>query len=92
MKDFYIKIKNKKWFVGFVGSKHLRGSWGECDYPSTRNPKIYVYKNQDKRNLVNTLFHEILHAARPELCEEAVTETADVLEKALNKLGYEIKN
>jgi hypothetical protein len=34
--------------------------------------------------------HEVLHAVRPELSEEAVTETADILERALDRLGYKL--
>jgi Zn-dependent peptidase ImmA (M78 family) len=92
MKDFNIKINKKNWQIRFVNSKGIsRDSWGECDYPNKRYPKIVIYKNQTKRNLVNTLIHEILHAVRPELCEEAITETADIVEKALNKAGYDIE-
>lgn len=91
MKDFRIKINKKNWQVRFVNSKQIsRDSWGECDYPNVKYPKIYIYKNQTKRNVVNTLIHEVLHAVRPELCEEAITQTADVLERALNKMGYRI--
>lgn len=92
MKDFKIKINKKNWQVRFVNSKQIsRHSWGECDYPNVKYPKINIYKNQTKRNVVNTLIHEVLHAVRPELCEEAITETADILERALNKMGYEIR-
>ena len=90
MKDFSLKIGRKNWKVKFVKSKDLGNSWGQCDSPTARNPKIFVYRGSDRRNLVNTLLHEVLHAVRPELSEEAVTETADVLERALNRLGYEI--
>jgi hypothetical protein len=34
--------------------------------------------------------HELLHACRPELSEEAVTETADVIAGVLYKLGARI--
>lgn len=91
MKDFKIKINKKNWQVCFVNSKGIsRNAWGECDYPNVKYPKIYIYKNQTKRNVVNTLIHEVLHAVRPELCEEAITQTADVLERSLNKMGYNI--
>lgn len=91
LKNFSLKIGRKNWKVQFVNSSEIRGTWGQCDSPSVRNPKILVYRNSDRRNLVNTLLHEVLHAVRPELSEEAVTETADVLERALNRLGYELK-
>ena len=37
-----------------------------------------------------TAVHELLHACRPELSEEAVTETADVIAGVLFKLGARI--
>lgn len=91
LKDFSLKIGRKNWKVQFVTSREVGNSWGSCDYPNARNPRIQVYRNASRRDLVNTLLHEVLHAVRPELSEEAVTETADVLERALNRLGYELK-
>ena len=91
MKNFTLTIRRKKWKVNFVRSADIRGSWGECDDPSAKSPKISIWKNAPKRALVNTLLHEVLHAVRPELSEEAVDETANVLERALNRVGYEIK-
>jgi hypothetical protein len=88
---FDIHINRKRWRVRFVGSRDLRDSWGECDSPSVRNPQIRIYRNAGKRDLVNTLIHEVLHAVRPELCEEAVDETATVIERALHRLGYRMK-
>lgn len=73
-----------------MNSRDVRDSWGECDWPSQRNPRIRIYRNAKRRDLVNTLIHEVLHAVRPELCEEAVDETATILERALNRLGYRI--
>lgn len=92
MKDFTLKIGKKNWRVKFVNSTEIRGTWGQCDLPSARNPKIFVYNKSNRRTLVNTLLHEVLHAVRPELSEEAVTETADVLERAMNRLGYVLED
>ena len=90
-KDFDLKIGKKLWQVRFVGNDEISSSaWGESDLPNAENPKIFVYRCQTKRNLVNTLLHEVLHAVRPELSEEAVTETADILERALDRLGYKL--
>jgi hypothetical protein len=85
---FNLKVNGKSWLIEFVGSDKIsRGSWGEADWPTTRRPKIYIYANQDEKNLINTTIHEVLHAVRPELSEEAVTETADVVTAALFKMG-----
>jgi len=84
-KDFDLKIGQKTWKVRFVDADEILS-----DTPKAENPKIFVYRCQTKRNLVNTLLHEVLHAVRPEMSKEAVTNTADILESALNKLGYKI--
>jgi hypothetical protein len=91
-KKFNLKVNGKSWLIEFVGSDKIsRGSWGEADWPTTHKPKIYVYANQDEQNLVNTTIHEVLHAVRPELSEEAVTETADVLTAAIFKMGCRLQ-
>lgn len=89
---FNLKVNGKSWLIEFVGSDRIsRGSWGEADWPTTKRPKIFVYANQDEKNLVNTTIHEVLHAVRPELSEEAVTETADVVTAALFKMGCRLQ-
>lgn len=87
MRDFSIHIRGREWRVCFVGTKQLRDSWGEADHPSVRRPRIFVHRGMDERNLTSTLIHEVLHAVRPELCEEAVDETATILERALHRSG-----
>lgn len=91
-KEFFFKVKNKKWKLVFVKSKEMPKSWGEADYPNVKNPKIWINKNMNERNTINTIIHEVLHAVRPELSEESVVETADVLTVALRKSGLKIKN
>jgi hypothetical protein len=39
-------------------------------------------------DLMDTVIHEVLHAIRPELSEEAVLETGTTIAKALWKLNY----
>ena len=39
-------------------------------------------------DLMDTIIHEVVHAVRPELSEEAVIETANAISKALWKLNY----
>lgn len=67
-----------------------RYSYGECDYPDVANPQIWVNKNLDQKDMINTIIHEVLHAVRPELCEESVEETANVLQDVLMKSGVTI--
>ena len=91
-RSFKLKIGEKWWRVDFVGSDDIsRGSWGEADWPTVRNPKIAIYGNQDEKNLIDTTIHELLHAIRPELSEEAVTETATLLANGLWKMGCRLE-
>jgi hypothetical protein len=89
--DFHIRIRNKRWKICFVSSDKIsRYSYGECDWPQVKNPKIYVRRKLSEAQLLNTTIHEILHAVRPELCEEAVLETANVIAASLRKMGVSI--
>jgi len=91
LKDFSLRIRNKKWQIRFVNSDQIsRYSYGECDWPQTKNPKIFVRRYLSDAQLLNTTIHEILHAVRPELCEEAVMETANILSAGLRKMGIQM--
>jgi len=91
MKKVSFKVKNKKWILKFMPSMGMsRYSYGECDYPDVAKPQIWVNKNLNEKDMINTIIHEVLHAVRPELCEESVEETANVLEEVLIKAGVKI--
>ena len=49
-----------------------------------------VRQSLQPKAILNVTVHELLHACRPELSEEAVTETADVVAGVLYKLGARI--
>jgi len=40
--------------------------------------------------LLDTVVHEVLHACRPEMSEEAVAETASTIARVLHRLGARI--
>jgi hypothetical protein len=63
-------------------------SLGECDDPTTSKPEIWVKRNQKPIDLMDTIIHEVLHAVRPELSEEAVLDTATTIAKVLWKFNY----
>lgn len=90
MKDCSVNIGKKKWKIKFVKSADMsRWSWGECDYPNVKNPQIWIKKSLPPKVMLNTIVHEVIHAIRPELSEEAVIETADTIEKVLIKCGLD---
>lgn len=89
-----LNINNKTWTVKFVSPKYLPESYGECDdaYENTKSPQIWVRNDLSKKDTIDTLVHEVLHAVRPELCEEAVDYTASVICEVLHKFNREIYN
>ncbi len=84
-----LKINDKVWTIEFVDPKYLPESYGECDdaYDSGISaPQIWIRNDLSKKDTIGTLIHEVLHATRPELCEEAVDVTANVICEAIEKM------
>lgn len=84
-----LKINNKQWSVKIVDPKYLRRSYGECDDNldgSNNKPEIWVRNDLSKKDTFDTLVHEILHAVRPELSEDAVGYTASVICDVIHKI------
>lgn len=87
--EITIKINKKNWKIKIVKSTELSPSTcGECDHPSTAKPEIWVKRSLKPKDLMDTVIHEVIHAIRPELSEEAVLETASTIADALWKLKY----
>ena len=88
-----IKIGTRTWSLDFVKASQMqsRSNWGECDLPTARKPMMTVRRSLKPKAMLNVTVHELLHACRPELSEEAVRETADVIAGALYKLGARIE-
>lgn len=87
--EINIKINKKKWKIKIVKSTDLSPvSYGECDDVSCNNPEIWVKRSLKPKDMMDTIIHEVLHAVRPELSEEAVLETASTIADALWKLNY----
>jgi len=87
--EITIKIKDKNWKIKIVKSTEMSPtSLGECDDPARSKPEIWVKRTQKPIDLMDTIIHEVLHAVRPELSEDAVLDTATTIAKALWKLNY----
>ena len=67
------------------------GSAGECDHIETPQKAIWIATQQKPIDILDTIIHELLHAALPDLCEEAVLETATDIAKILTRLGVSIE-
>lgn len=87
--EITVKINKKNWKIKIVKSTDMSpSSLGECDHPEYAKPEIWVKRTQKPIDLMDTIIHEVLHAVRPELSEEAVLDTATTIAKALWKLNY----
>jgi hypothetical protein len=76
-----IKIRDQRWRIRWV--PNLGENDGCCDYD---NKIIRIAKGQTRQSELDTVIHEITHAALPDVCEESVTEFATDLVAALIKL------
>ena len=84
-----INIRGKRWSLETV--EYLQdGSCGSIDPPDAVQKRILIALNQTPQDLLDTVLHEGLHAAFPDLCEEAITETATDLAKVLYRLGCRV--
>lgn len=84
-----IRINKKNWKIKIVKSAELPNNiLGECDDPKYSKPEIWVKRSLKPLDLMDTIIHEVVHAVRPELSEEAVIQTANAISKALWKLNY----
>lgn len=61
---------------------------GSCCHPQEPGKKIMIRDDLEGLEELDTLIHEMLHAAFWDLKEEAVNEAAEDIAKALWRLGY----
>jgi hypothetical protein len=81
--DRTITIRGQKWKLRFV--PNLGDDAGQCDYASR---VIRVAFGQSQEDELDTIVHEILHAAYPDLDEYAVHDTAKAVSRVLWRLGW----
>ena len=78
-----LKVRGKKWGLRFV--PNLGDSAGQCDYTGM---VIRIALGQKPQDELDTLVHELLHAAYPDLVESAIAEGSLGVSEALWRLGY----
>lgn len=82
-----INIRRKRWTL-FSHEQSGRHTFGECDPVNARNKQISVKPKVVGVAALDTLIHEMLHAAMPDIVEEAIYETASDVARVLWDLGY----
>lgn len=84
-----VEIRGKRWRLEAV--EYLQdGSCGSIDPSNTPQKKILIASNQNPLDILDTVLHECLHAAFPDLDEEAITESSTDIAKILYKLGCRV--
>jgi hypothetical protein len=89
--DFRTKINGRTWRVQFVEARAMGKDWGRCPHPPGRHPTLEIRRSLKGINMLDTLVHEVLHAQRVELDEQAVEETGSAIAKALWRAGYRLQ-
>jgi len=85
-----ISIRGKRWNLEVV--EYLQdGSCGSIDPSDTPQKRILIASNQTPQDQLDTVLHECLHAAFPDLDEEAITESSTDITKVLFRLGCRVK-
>jgi hypothetical protein len=78
-----LPIRGGRWKIKWVNN--LGDNAGICDYVKK---EIRIAKGQSRESELDTVVHEILHAALPDADEIAVHTTANAIAQALFRLGY----
>ena len=87
--DHHIKIDGKRWLLRFTPLKGDAAGWTFFD--NAKRPRMLIDDRLRGWTRVETLLHEVLHAALgPNISEEAVTEAAKVQRRVLAML-YELR-
>lgn len=81
--DRIIRIRGQRWRIRFV--PNLGDCEGVCDKPART---IRIALGYPDEQTMDSVIHEVLHAALWDLDEEAVEETANAVSSALAKLGW----
>jgi hypothetical protein len=85
--DHHVTIDGKRWLLRFTRLKGGAAGWTYFD--NAKRPRILIDEKLKGGERLETILHEILHAALgPSISEEAVTEAAKVQRRVLTMLGY----
>ena len=85
-----VTIRGHTWRLVFV-ERLASGAAGEMDPVGTPRKEIRVAMQQSSIDILDTLLHELLHAAFPDLSEESVTDGATDIARVLQRLGVRVE-
>ena len=84
------KLGGKVYKLFFVPRSKLgKDTYGDCDPPELKKPKIRVAEDLSPLKTLDIVIHESLHASAWELLsEEWIAETASNIARTLDSLGW----
>lgn len=84
-----LDIRGRRWNLEVV-DRLPDASHGDIDPYDRPGKQIRVARMQTPLDALDTVLHELLHAAYPDLCEEAITEGATDIARAMYRLGCRV--
>ena len=85
--DHVVTIDGKRWLLRFTRLTGDAAGWTFFD--NAKRPRILIDERLKGAARLETIVHELLHASLgPAISEEAVTEAAKVIRRALVALNY----
>ena len=85
--DHQVTIDGKRWLLRFTRLRGDAAGWTFFD--NAKRPRILIDERLRGGTKLETIVHELLHAALgPTISEEAVTEAARVIRRTLVALNY----
>jgi hypothetical protein len=85
--DHHVTIDGRRWLLRFTTLRGDAAGW--TFFPNAARPRILIDERLRGGARLETIVHELLHAALgPTISEESVTEAAKVIRRTLVNLGY----
>jgi len=82
-----LRLRGKLWRL-LITKDTLGTAKGSCEAPTLPNKAIRIRPSLKGRQELDTYIHEMLHACLWDLDEEAITDSATDIARALWRLGY----
>ena len=86
-----VRVRGHDWDLIFE-ERLASGAWGEMDTVGTPRKEIRIALQQSSLDVIDTLLHELLHAAYPDLDEDAVADGATDIAKVFYRLGVRVED
>ena len=90
MVKIFVNVAGKRWGFRFVPApdKDDKECRGYCESPDKKNKEIVIKENLPPKEELDTILHELLHAADWSKDEEWVEQNMSEIAKILWRLGW----